>query len=92
MARPQVADGGTSSNMEGSCEFIEYVVADSRLGVVLQLGGWARCEQLLTVKTHHVATYSYIKHRTGTNTLVRRTFSVPVGKTSKMYVLITYNV
>jgi hypothetical protein len=23
MARPQVADGGTASNMEGSCEYIE---------------------------------------------------------------------
>jgi len=23
MARPQVADGGTTSNMEGSCECIE---------------------------------------------------------------------
>jgi len=28
MARPQIADGGTASNMEGSC-------ADSRQGVVL---------------------------------------------------------
>jgi len=26
---PQVADGGTASNMEGSCEYIELVVADS---------------------------------------------------------------
>jgi hypothetical protein len=23
MARPQVADGGTASDMEGSCEYIE---------------------------------------------------------------------
>jgi hypothetical protein len=23
MTRPQVADGGTASNMEGSCEYIE---------------------------------------------------------------------
>jgi len=23
MARPQVADGGTASNVEGSCEYIE---------------------------------------------------------------------
>ena len=23
MARPQVADGGTASNMEGNCEYIE---------------------------------------------------------------------
>ena len=39
MARPQVADGGTACNMEGSCEYIESAVADSRQGVVLQLGG-----------------------------------------------------
>jgi len=25
----------------GSCEYIEYAVADSRQGMVLQLGGWA---------------------------------------------------
>jgi hypothetical protein len=42
MARPQVADGGTASNMEDSCEYIEYAVADRRQGVVLQLWGWAR--------------------------------------------------
>jgi hypothetical protein len=38
MARPQVAGGGTAFNMEGSCEYIEQAVADSRQGVVLQLG------------------------------------------------------
>jgi hypothetical protein len=27
--------------MEGSCEYIEYAVADSRQGVALHLGGWA---------------------------------------------------
>ena len=43
MARPQVADGGTASDMEGSCEYIEQAVADSRQGAVLQLGGCARC-------------------------------------------------
>jgi len=32
MARPQVVDGGTASNMEGSCEYIEYTVAESRQG------------------------------------------------------------
>jgi hypothetical protein len=32
MARPQVADGGTASNVEGSCEYIEKAVADSRQG------------------------------------------------------------
>jgi hypothetical protein len=54
MARPQVADGGTAFNMEGRCEYIEKAIADSRQSMVLQLGGWARCKQLLTVKTYHV--------------------------------------
>jgi hypothetical protein len=35
MARPPVADGGTASNVEGSCECIEYAVADSRQGLLL---------------------------------------------------------
>ena len=39
VGRSQVADGGTASNMEGSCEYIEKAFADSRRGVVLQLGG-----------------------------------------------------
>ena len=43
MARPQVADEGTASIMEGSCEYIEYAVTENRQGVVQQLGGWARC-------------------------------------------------
>jgi hypothetical protein len=30
------------TGVEGSCEYIERVVADSRQEVVLQLGGWAR--------------------------------------------------
>ena len=50
MARPQVAHGGTACNMEGSCEYIEIAVADSRQGVVLQLGGWTTCYKFLTVK------------------------------------------
>jgi hypothetical protein len=53
-ALPQVADGGTASNMEGTCEYIEEAVADSRQGVVLQLGGWTKCWQLLTGKTRFV--------------------------------------
>jgi hypothetical protein len=36
--------------MEGSCEYIEQLVVDSLQEVVLQLGGWARGQQLLTVK------------------------------------------
>ena len=43
IAHLQVADGGTSSYMEGSCAHIEKAVAYSRQWVVLQLGGWARC-------------------------------------------------
>ena len=43
MARPQFADGGAASNMEGICEYIELAVADSRQGVVFQLGFWTRC-------------------------------------------------
>ena len=43
MARPQVADGGMASNMEGSCEYIQKAVTDSQQGMVLQLGGWVVC-------------------------------------------------
>jgi len=43
VARPRVSDGRTASRIEGSCEYIELVVAVSRQGVFLQLGGWARC-------------------------------------------------
>jgi hypothetical protein len=39
MARPRVADVGTASDMEGSWEYIEYGVADSRRGVDLQFVG-----------------------------------------------------
>jgi hypothetical protein len=38
MARPQVAAGGTASNTEASCKYIEFAVADSRQEVVIQLG------------------------------------------------------
>jgi len=37
MAHPQVADGGTTSNMVGSCEYKEYAVADNGQGLVLQI-------------------------------------------------------
>jgi hypothetical protein len=60
-ARPQVAGGGTASNMEGGREYIEKLVVASRQRVVLQLGGWARCQHLLTVKTYHVANRSQRK-------------------------------
>jgi hypothetical protein len=40
MARPQVVDGETASDIEGSCEYIEYAVVDSRRGVVIQIGGF----------------------------------------------------
>jgi hypothetical protein len=38
MARLQVAGEETASNMEGSCEYIDDSAADTRKGVVLQLG------------------------------------------------------
>jgi hypothetical protein len=31
------------SDMDGSCEYTEYAVADSRQWVILQIGGWVRC-------------------------------------------------
>jgi len=43
MGRPQVVEGGTASNMEGSCEYIEYAIANSRQGVAFELEGWAKC-------------------------------------------------
>jgi len=45
-----VVDGGTVCYMECSCEYIEQAVAHRRQGVVLQLGGWARCYEFLIVK------------------------------------------
>ena len=40
MARPQVAVVGTASNKEGSCEYIEQTVEESRRGVFVQFGGY----------------------------------------------------
>jgi len=48
MARSQVADAGMASNMQVSCEYTEYAVADIRQGVVLQLGNW-HCYETCTV-------------------------------------------
>jgi len=62
MARPPVADRGTTSNMEGSCEYIEKAVAHSRQGVVLQLRGWEGCEKVLNVKTYRVTKYNLVHH------------------------------
>ena len=58
MARPCVVDGGTASNMEGICEYIELAVIDSRQGIVLQLRVWVRCKKLLAVKTYHITKYT----------------------------------
>jgi hypothetical protein len=49
LRHPYVADGGTASNMEGSCEYNE-AAADNRQGVVLQLGGSVRCQQFPIIK------------------------------------------
>jgi hypothetical protein len=32
---------GRPPDTEGSCKYIEYADADSRQGMVLQIGGWA---------------------------------------------------
>jgi len=69
MARVEVADGGTASSMEGSVEYIEYKSADSRQGVVLQLGGCASCCQLLTVKAGFVTKHEHVP-RTWTDNLL----------------------
>jgi hypothetical protein len=42
-SRHQVAGGETASSVDGSCEYTEQTVADSRQWVILQLGGWATC-------------------------------------------------
>jgi len=42
MARPQVADGGTATSVEGSCEYIEEAVAEADKGWPFSVGGWAR--------------------------------------------------
>jgi len=55
MARSHVADGATVSNMEGSCEYIEQVVADGRQGVFVQLGSWG---EMLTAP-HRKNLYCY---------------------------------
>jgi hypothetical protein len=56
MARPQVADGGTVSNMEGRCEYIKY----SSRGQPTRGGppAWGSGEVLTTShlkKKYHVA-------------------------------------
>jgi len=53
--------------MEGSCKYIEYIVAYSRQGVALECGGWARCQQL-NIKTYLVMKYSHRKIQTWTDT------------------------
>jgi hypothetical protein len=40
--------------MEGSYEYIEQAVTDSRQGAVLRIGGWAWGLQLLTVENYLV--------------------------------------
>jgi hypothetical protein len=70
MARPKVAGGRTACNMEGSREYIELAVADSRQGVVLQLGSWARCRQFLILETDLVTKQIHVLWA-WTDTLVR---------------------
>ena len=55
MARPQVAVGGTASDMEGCCEYIDHAVVESRQAVVLRLGDFG---EVLT-NPHRKNWYSY---------------------------------
>jgi hypothetical protein len=75
MARPCVVAGGTASNMEGSCKYIEKAVTDSRQWVVILLRGWVGCEKLLTIKTYTVMKY----------TLVPLTWTDPLAWDQNMY-------
>jgi len=43
MAHPHFADGGTASSIEGSSEYSEKSVLESRRSLVLQLEEWASC-------------------------------------------------
>ena len=57
MAHPPTADGGIASNMEGSCEYIEYAVGDSRKGVILELGvgqGPNNCSPLKHIMSQNI--------------------------------------
>jgi hypothetical protein len=60
MVRPQVADEGKASSREGRCKYVEETLADSRQGMVLQLVGWARCWQILAVKTGFVTKHEIL--------------------------------
>ena len=62
MACPRVADGGTASNMEGSREYIESTVADSR-----EWGGtpaWGLDEALTTPIRKNVSHYEIFTQKT----------------------------
>jgi hypothetical protein len=59
-----------TSNMDGSCEYIEEVVVDRRQVVVLRFGGWASYEQFLILKIVFVTKHEHLP-RPWTDTLVR---------------------
>jgi hypothetical protein len=56
--------------MEGGCEYTEYAVVDSQLGVLIELRDLARGYQLLTVKTN-LLTKCYTGPRIWTDSLER---------------------
>jgi hypothetical protein len=60
---------GSPPGAEGSCEYIEQAIADSRQGLVLHLVGWAWGRQPLTVK--FIVTKYFKVPRTWTDSLVR---------------------
>jgi hypothetical protein len=59
--RPQIVNGGTASNMKGSCEYIEQEIADNLQGVILQLGSMGEMLTTPNLKMNCVAKQSKSK-------------------------------
>jgi len=52
-------------DVEGSCIYTQKVIMDSQQGVVLQLGGWTRGQQLLIIKSQLVTKCYMASESTG---------------------------
>ena len=69
MARPQVVDWGTASNMEEAANILNKQSRTADKGWSSILGDWARSWQFLTVKTYLVTRHEHLP-RTWTDPLV----------------------
>jgi hypothetical protein len=56
--------------MEGGCDFIDYVVRNSREAVVVQIGGWAGGYKLAVKNQHVVKSSSGPRLRSVVNMMV----------------------